>query len=114
MKKKKFITTAIITGVAAAVGAVIYKKEKETRNFTEEKWNEDVSKRYKMADSLIRSERLIGASRQEIIALLGINGLRSNTEESIEYYLSLDTESPKLLILEFNEEDKVANCAVCM
>ena len=114
MKKKNILATALITGTAAALGAVFYKIDKENKKFTKEKWDEDISKRYKMADDLIRSGNLLGALREDVINLLGINGLRSNTKEAIEYYLSIDTDCPKLLILEFDEEDKVTNCTACI
>ena len=113
MKKKGLLTTVVMAGVAAA-GAVVYKMNKERKLFSKEKWNNDVSKRYLMADNLIRSEQLIGMERKNVIELLGINGLRSNTTESIEYYLSLETEEPKLLILDFDEDDKVCNAVVCV
>ena len=114
MKKKGFLTTAIMAGVTAVAGAAIYKVNRDQKMFSKEKWNNDVSKRYKMADNLVRSEELIGLSRSEIIELLGVNGLRSNTNESIEYYLGLETDEPKLLILDFNEEDKVTKCTACL
>ena len=59
-------------------------------------------------------ETLLGKTKDEVLSILGVNGLKSNTAESMEYYLSQDTENPKLLIIEFNEEEKVANVTACV
>ena len=114
MKKNNLITTAIMTGVTAVAGLALYKYNKDRKTFSKEKWDLDVSKRYLMADNLVRSEALIGKERNEITELLGVNGLRCNTNESIEYYLSSDMEEPKLLILDFDEENKVKKCTACL
>jgi len=114
VKKKGFLTTAVMAGVTAIAGAALYKINKDQKTFSKEKWDNDVSKRYKMADHLIRSEELVGMEREKVLALLGINGLRSNTKEAIEYYLALETEEPKLLILDFDEEEKVTKCTACL
>ncbi len=114
MKKNGFLKAVLMAGATAAAGAVIYKINKDQKIFSKEKWDSDVSKRYKMADDLIRSEELIGMEREKVIELLGINGLRSNTNESMEYYLGLETEEPKLLILDFDEEDKIVKCTACL
>lgn len=113
-KKKNFISAALITGVTAGVGALAYKLRKDQKTFTVEKWNSDISKRYRMVDNLIRTENLIGKTREEIVSYLGINGLRRNEESTMEYYLSLDTEEPKLLIIELSEEEKAVNCYACI
>ena len=114
MKKNGFLKAVLMAGATAAAGAVIYKINKDQKTFSKEKWDGDVSKRYKMADDLIRSEELIGMEREKVIELLGVNGLRSNTSESMEYYLGLETEEPKLLILDFDEEDKIVKCTACL
>ena len=112
--KKKFLTTTLIAGAAAAAGAIIYKITKEQKTFTCDKWDVDINKGYRMADSLIKSDALMGKTKDEVLSILGVNGLKSNTAESMEYYLSQDTENPKLLIIEFNEEEKVANVTACV
>ena len=112
--KKKFLATTIIAGAAAAAGALIYKTAKDRKVFTYEKWDVDIDKRYKMADSLIRSEVLIGKDKQEVLSILGVNGLKSNSGNTMEYYLNEDTENPKLLIIEFDEEDKVITATACV
>ena len=114
MKKNGFLKAILMAGAPAAAGAVIYKINKDQKTFSKEKWDGDVSKRYRMADDLIRSENLVGMERAEVIELLGVNGLRCNTVETMEYYLALETEEPKLLILDFDEEDKVVNCTACL
>ena len=114
MKKNNLVTTLVMAGATAVAGAVLYKFNKDRKTFSKEKWDADVSKRYLMADHLVRSESLIGMERNEITELLGVNGLRSNTNESIEYYLSLDMEEPKLLILDFDDENKVEKCTACL
>lgn len=114
MKKKGFLTTVIMAGAAALAGAAAYKINKDQKLFSKEKWDQDVSKRYRMADNLVRSEQLIGMEKDKVIELLGVNGLRSNTNEAIEYYLGVEEEEPKLLILDFDEENKVCKCTACI
>jgi len=116
MKKKNgFLGAAIVAGVSAIAGFTAYKINKEQKSFTAEKWNSDVNKRYRMVDSLIRDGGLLGKTRAEVIDLLGINGLRSNTKDSMEYYLAPQNgEQVKILILEFDEEDTVVNCTACV
>ena len=112
--KKKLVTTTILAGITAAAGAVLYKMNKDQKKFTTEKWDTDISKRFKMADSLIRSEVLIGKKREDVLSILGINGLKSNSKDTIEYYLNLDSDEPKLLIINFDEEEKVTGVTACV
>ena len=115
MKKKNgLLGAAIIAGVSAIAGFAAYKINKEQKSFTSEKWNSDVNKRYRMVDSLIRDGGLVGKTRTEIIEVLGINGLRSNTKESMEYYIAPQNDEVKILILEFDENDVVVNCTACV
>ena len=114
MKKKNLITTTIIAGLAAVAGAVVYKVAKDQMTFSCDKWDVDIAKRYRMADNLIRSEALIGKTKDEILTMLGINGLKSNTDETMEYYLNQDAENQKLLIIEFSEEGKVVSATACV
>ena len=46
--------------------------------------------------------------------MLGVNGLKSNTKESMEYFLNEDEENPKLLIIEFDENELVKNVTACV
>ena len=113
--KKKLFTTTLVAGAAAVAGALMYKVIKEQKTFSCDKWDVDIAKRYRMADSLIRSDALMGKSKSEILSLLGVNGLKSNNDTTMEYYLNHDTENPKLLIIEFDEnEDKVINVTACV
>lgn len=112
--KKKLLTTTIIAGVAAVAGAVIYKVVKDQKTFSCDKWDIDIKKRYRMADNLIRSNTLIGKSKNEVLQILGINGLKSNNDDTMEYYLSQDTENPKLLIVSFDDEEKVIDVSACV
>ena len=112
--KKKFLTTTIIAGAAAAAGAVIYKMTKDSKNFSCDRWDVDIKKRYKMADSLIRSDALSGKTKKDVLSILGVNGLKSNTASSMEYFLSEDEENPKLLIIEFDENEVVTNVTACV
>ena len=115
MKKGKIFGAAALAGLSAVAGLVAYKLNKDKKTFTKEKWSCDVNKRYKMVDSLISDGDLVGKSRSEIIDLLGVNGLRSNTGEAIEYYLAAENEEDvKILILEFDEDDKVTRCTACV
>lgn len=115
MKKSKIFGAAAVAGFSALAGFAAYKLNKEKKSFTKEKWSSDVNKRYKMVDSLISEGGLVGKTRSEIIDLLGVNGLRSNTAESIEYYLAAENgEEVKILILEFDEDDKVSRCTACV
>lgn len=114
MKKRGFFIASAVAAVSAAAGAVAFKFNKERRTFTKEKWDRDVANRYKMADSLIRDHIVIGMTRNEVIELLGINGIKNNKKESMEYYIGLETEQPKILIIDFDEEDKVQKCTACV
>ena len=115
MKKGKIFSAAAVAGLSALAGLAVYKMNKEKKSFTKEKWSSDVNKRYKMVDSLISEGGLVGKSRSDIIDLLGVNGLRSNTGDSIEYFLSPETdEEVKLLVLEFDENDVVIRCTACV
>lgn len=116
MKKKNGILgAAIVAGVSAIAGYAAYRINKEQKTFSGEKWNSDVNKRYRMVDSLIRDGGLVGKTRSEVIDLLGINGLRSNTSEAMEYYLAPQNgEEVKILILEFDENDTVESCTACV
>ena len=112
--KKKFLTTTLIAGACAMAGAIIYKMNKDSKNFSCDRWDIDIARRYKMADSLIRSEALNGKTKKEVLSILGVNGLKSNTGASMEYYLNQDEENPKLLIIEFDEDETVTNVAACI
>lgn len=112
--KKKFLTTTLIAGAAATLGAYIYKMAKDNMKFSCDRWDIDIKKRYRMADSLIRSEVLFGKDKKEVLSILGVNGLKSNNNDTMEYYLSEDTENPKLLIIEFDEDEKVKNVTACV
>lgn len=112
--KKKLFTTTLIAGATAAAGALIYKFTREQKNFTCDKWDVDINKRYRMADSLIKSDALMGKDKNEVLSILGVNGLKSNTADTMEYYLSEDTENPKILIITFDEEEKVSNVTACV
>ncbi|MBQ4109515.1 MAG: hypothetical protein IJC74_01400 [Clostridia bacterium] len=116
MKKiNKLFTTGVIAGLSAAAGAVVYTINKNKKVFSREKWNVDVENRFRMSDSLIREGEIIGMDRQEVIDFLGINGLKSNTKDTMEYYLSAeDIEQPKILIIDFDEDNKVINCTACV
>ena len=114
MKTNRFLKAFLVTGISAATGAIFYKINKAQRTFKKERWNSDIEKRYKMADSLLRDFNPVGKSRNEIISMLGLNGLRVNNSESMEYYLGAETQDPKLLILDFNEDDKVYKCTACL
>ena len=115
MKKRSVLGAAAFAGISALAGFAVYKMNKEKKTFTTEKWSCDVNKRYKMVDSLISEGGLVGKSRSEIIDLLGVNGLRCNTADSIEYFLAPETEEEvKILVLEFDENDMVVRCTACV
>ncbi len=115
MKKGKIFSAAAVAGISALAGFAMYKMNKEKKAFTKEKWSSDVNKRYKMVDSLISEGGLTGKTRSEIIDLLGVNGLRCNTADSIEYFLAPETdEEVKILVLEFDENDTVVRCTACV
>lgn len=115
MKKRGIFGAVAAAGISVAAVIAAYKMNQNKKVFTREKWNDSVNKRYKMADSLISDGGLIGKKRSEIIDLLGINGLRSNTKDSMEYYLGSESEDElKILILDFDEEDTVINCTACL
>ncbi len=114
MKKKGFFIASAIAAASAAAGAVVYQFNKERKTFTKEKWDRDISNRHRMADSLIRDYIVIGMARDEVIELLGINGIKNNTKNSMEYYIGLETEQPKILIIDFDDEDKVQKCTACV
>lgn len=115
MKKSKLFGAAALAGISALAGFAAYKINKQKKTFSKEKWSSDVNKRFKMVDSLISEGELIGKSRSQIIDLLGVNGMRSNTGDSIEYYLASENdEEVKILILEFDENDTVINCTACV
>ena len=67
MKKKNIFTAAVMAGATAIAGAAIYKLNKDRKVFSKEKWDEDISNRYLMADNLVRTNTLIGLSRSEVI-----------------------------------------------
>lgn len=115
MKKRSIFGAAAAAGLSALAGFAAYKLNKSTKEFTSEKWNSSVNKRYKMVDSLISDGGLIGKKRSEVIDLLGINGLRANTKESMEYYLASESEDDlKILILDLDEDDTVIKCTACV
>ena len=114
-KMNKLFATGVVAGLSAAAGAALYVVNKNKKTFSKDKWNIDVSKRFRMADSLIRDGGIIGMDRQEVIDFLGINGLRSNTKDSMEYFLSSEeAEQPKILIIDFDEDNKAINCTACI
>ena len=112
--KKKLITTGLIAGAAAVAGALIYKYTREQIIFSCDRWDIDINKRFRMADNLIKSGALMDLTRDEVLSMLGVNGLKSNTKEAMEYFLNEDEENPKLLIIEFGEDEKVVNVTACV
>ncbi len=112
--KKKLLTTGLIAGAAAVAGALIYKYTKEQIIFSCDRWDIDINKRFRMADNLIKSGALSGLTKDQVISMLGVNGLKSNTKDSMEYFLNDDEENPKLLIIEFGEDETVDNVTACV
>ena len=115
MKKRSILGAAAAAGFSAIAGFTAYKLNKSKKTFTQEKWNSNVNSRYKMVDSLISDGGLIGKKRSEVIDLLGINGLRANTKDSLEYYLASESdEDLKILILDIDEDNTVVKCTACV
>ena len=112
--KKKLLTTGLIAGAAAVAGALFYKYTREQIIFSCDRWDIDINKRFRMADNLIKSGALMDLTRDEVLSMLGVNGLKSNTKEAMEYFLNEDEENPKLLIIEFGEDEKVVNVTACV
>ncbi len=112
--KKKLLTTGIIAGAAAVCGALIYKYTREQIIFSCDRWDVDINKRFRMADNLIKSNALADLSKDEVLSLLGVNGLKSNTKDCMEYFLNEDEENPKLLIIDFGEDGLVSNVTACV
>jgi amino acid transporter len=55
------------------------------RDFNQEKWNADKETRFEYADDLVDSDKLIGLTKKDIIALLGEPDYE--TETRITYYI---------------------------
>ena len=113
-KNRKFISSilAIIFSPLICVGLIIvllfiesYHPKEE---FSKEKWDNNIEKRYVMSKDIMKNKILIGKTKDEVIELLG-DGFREHNEKHISYYLgylpgmSLD---PDILEI-FFENDRV-------
>ena len=71
-------------------------------------WNSLCEERYKMLSSLTEQYKLIGMNRDEILELLGTNGIYTNNNEVLEYYVAKGVGDPLFFGIYFNEQ----GCAV--
>jgi energy-converting hydrogenase Eha subunit A len=65
------LTPLIYVGLIAVF--IAYVSYYPTRNFNEETWRSDNGKRYEMTEDLIKSEILIGKTKDEVKKILGDN-----------------------------------------
>lgn len=76
-------------------------------NFNE--WNNHYEDRYKMIPSLIDNYNLIGMHRDDVINLLGTNGLYTNNDVALEYYVAKGLGDPMFFGIYFDTNGFVIN-----
>ena len=100
-----------IVYVALIVGWISYARYYPERAFDKEVWKTEVETRYELTDDLIDNKKLIGKTKEEIIELLGQEGV-SMDSSLWTYYIGFKRGSgidPDVLEIEF-KNGKVAKC----
>lgn len=108
MKRRIFVILLALSIFFCSVFAFCaYKKSEQI--FTPEKWDSHIWKREKMIDSLTQQYNLYRMNYNEVIELLGTNGLvesRTKKNSCLTYYIGKGIGDPLLFTIRFNE-DKV-------
>lgn len=99
--KKNFIIVAV---VFLAIILLFVVKFKIDSTFSVKRWDTKIEKRFRMYDSLMKKYNLVGMTREEIIALLGTNGICPGTD--ITYSMGGEV-WPIQLEIYFDEHGKV-------
>jgi len=107
------IIPAVILSPIVYIGLIIiwicYASYYPQETFSKEKWNANVEKRYSMSRNIIKSDMLIGKTKEEIVTLLG-DDYHEYSKDHIGYYLGFVPKimgiDPDILDIYF-EENKV-------
>lgn len=88
MKKKFFVCIILAFIITILLLFYVIINTNNNMGFDIDKWNSKYEERYKMLSSLTSQYDLIGMNRDNIIELLGTNGIYTNNDSAIEYYVS--------------------------
>lgn len=64
------------------------------RDFNKADWTNKQGKRYELVEDLVASQKVVGLTEQEVVALLGAPDMKSKIDATWEYYLGM---TPKLI-----------------
>ena len=85
------IPTVIITPIIYAsliISLIFYVEYYPKEHFDKQKWDTNIEERYIMSNEIVKSEMLIGKTREEVIEILGNERTTSwSNEKRLEYYL---------------------------
>lgn len=114
-KNRKYVAIipAILLGLITYIGFIIiwilYTSYYPHENFSKDKWDTNIEERYTMSEDIIKSNILIGKTKDEIIILLGDDYYEYNSHH-IGYYLGFVPQvmgiDPDILDIYF-KDDKV-------
>lgn len=107
MKYRKLLILLITIstlGVLFIANYTFIKENKESNVFTQEEWNsQQNTRRYSMAQNLIKEKALDGKTKGEVKVLLGANGLVHDTEKSLFYIVGTNIIDPWVFVIEFDD-----------
>ena len=103
MKKWKKILLVVIAAIIVIV-ILLTVKYKIDHTFTVERWDTKIEKRLYMYDDLMEKYNLIGMTRDQILELLGTNGISPGSD--IQYIMG-GIFYPVILHINFDESGKV-------
>ena len=107
--KKKYVFLSIII-ILIFVVSVIGVNIHNDKVFSQEKWNSNIWERNKMIDNLTQTYDLYQMSSNDIVDLLGTNGLVENSH--FTYYVGKEYSGPVLFSITFDENDYVSGYGI--
>ena len=102
----------IVLAICFLAFMCIYSHYKERRVFTVERWNTNIWEREYMFDDFLTKYELIGMSKNEVIELLGNEGMVGEAGADFTYYFGKAWSGPVLLTLYFDDMDFVTRYGI--
>lgn len=96
---------SVISIVCVLIGSAVCYRLVERSKFTIERWSKDIYEREYMLNDLMKKYDIGEMSYDEIILLLGTNGVVPNSK--IQYYIGKSYIGPILFSITFDEDDTV-------
>ncbi len=110
MTKKILVIILILFIIAIVALSCFYYHITAEREFSVQKWDTDIWHRERMVKSLTEKYNLYGMTDEEIVKLLGKNGLVENSHYT--YYVGKSYCGPVIFGISFDDNNKVEGYSV--